>query len=408
MQTAKEELEFSVEIERKSVLIKQPLSVWAVFFAGVCTFMGMGLVNPVMPSIAEQLNATPSQVTLLYTSYNALMATAMLITGAIATRVGHKWTMLSGVLLIATAALIAGLSNSVWTLTGLRGVWGLGNALFIATALAAIVSLSRLGTAKAIILYETAVGLGISIGPLLGGTLGAISWRAPFLGVALLMVIAFAILLTLMPSIGAQKGQKQRKGQAASLVDPFRALKHRSLFVLSLVAALYNIGFFTIMAYSPFVMNFSPQGLGLVFLGWGILLAITSIFMAPKLEQRFGLLPSMLAMLFLFFVSLLVMGIWTSQPWVIAGSVIAAGAILGNNNTLMTTAAMDAAPVDRSVASAAYSFLRFLGAAIAPYMAGKLAEIFNPHIPFLVGGGFVFLSLIYLWVSRKHLLTHPD
>ena len=49
--------------------------------------------------------------------------------------------------------------------------------------------------------------------------------------------------------------------------------------------------------------------------------------------------------------------------------IIVAGAFLGINNTLITEAVMGAAPVERPVASAAYSFVRFSGGAIAPYAA---------------------------------------
>src|SRR4051794_36870808 len=100
------------------------------------------------------------------------MAIAMLITGMISSRLGIKWTLLAGIFIIALFSGLGGLSNGFWTLVGLRRGWGLGNALFVATSLAAIVSLSNSGAAKAIILYEAAIGLGISVGPLLGGWLG--------------------------------------------------------------------------------------------------------------------------------------------------------------------------------------------------------------------------------------------
>ncbi len=146
-------------------LLKQPRSVWAVFFACIIAFMGLGLVDPILPAIAKQLHASQSEVTLLFTSYNAVMAVAMLITGAISSRLGIKWTLITGIVIIALFSALGGLSNGIWNLIGLRGGWGLGNALFVATALTAIVSLSNSGTAKAIILYEAAIGLGISVGP---------------------------------------------------------------------------------------------------------------------------------------------------------------------------------------------------------------------------------------------------
>ena len=51
-------------------------------------------------------------------------------------------------------------------------------------------------------LYETALGVGIATGPLLGGLLGNISWRGPFFGVAVLMGIWF-VVMGLMEMFGA-------------------------------------------------------------------------------------------------------------------------------------------------------------------------------------------------------------
>lgn len=391
----------SSELETRQHLFNQPKAVWAVCFASIIAFMGIGLVDPILPAIAAQMNAAPSQVTSLFTSYNLVMAVAMLITGAVSSRLGIKWTLLAGIVIIAAFAALGGASDSIGALIGLRGGWGLGNALFVATALSAIVSLSTVGTAKAIILYEAAIGLGISVGPLLGGELGSISWRGPFFGVSILMALAFLLLLFMMPK------SKQTAKKKTSLADPFRALKHRSLLILGITALLYNFGFFTLLAYSPLVMEevmgLDAHGLGYVFLGWGLLLAFTSVFVAPKLESRLGTVKSMCAMLVLFAATLLAMGIWTSTGWLLAAAVIVAGAFLGNNNTLITTAVMQAAPVERSTASAAYSFLRFLGGAIAPWLAGKLAERYNPHVPFLVGGGFVLASVLFILANRRHL-----
>lgn len=394
--------EASLPLEEAS-LLKQPRAVWAVFFACIIAFMGLGLVDPILPAIAKSLNASHSEVTLLFTSYNAVMAIAMLITGWITSRYGMKATLLIGIVIIALFSGLGGFSNSISTLVGLRGGWGLGNALFVATSLTAIVSLSKGSTAKAIILYEAAIGLGISVGPLLGGWLGAISWRGPFLGVSTLMVIAFIGLSILMPKSNAHKVVKTN----TSILEPFRAMKHRSLVVFGITACLYNFGFFTLLAYAPFVMGLNEHGLGYVFLGWGILLAVTSVFMAPKLQQGFGTIKSMAAMLILFALLLLVMGIWTSNQWVIITAVIFAGALLGNNNTLITTAIMNAAPVERPTASAAYSFLRFIGGAVAPFLAGKLAEWYNPSVPFLVGGVFVFISVIFMGLNYQHV-KHVD
>ncbi len=386
------------ELPKQGGLLSQPKAVWAVAFACVISFMGLGLVDPILPAIATQLNATPSQVSLLFTSYNLVTGLAMLITGFVSSRIGVKWTLLSGVVLIVIFSALGGMSDTIGQIVGFRGGWGLGNALFIATALSAIVGLSTSGTAKAIILYEAALGLGISVGPLLGGELGSISWRGPFFGVSVLMLIGFVFILVMLPKIPKPKTR-------SSLADPFKALKFPALKTLAIVAFLYNFGFFTLMAYSPYVMGLDEHGLGYVFFGWGILLAITSVFVAPKLQARFNLAGSMGVMLTLFALDLVFMGLGAAfgSPVLVIIGVIVAGIFLGINNTLITTAVMESAPVERSVASAAYSFVRFLGGAVSPFLAGKLAEWYNSATPFYFGGAMVLVAVIVLIVRRRHL-----
>src|ERR1700721_344224 len=223
---------------------RQSKSVWAVAFACVVAFMGIGLVDPILKPIAENLHTTPSQVLLLFTSYTAVMGVAMLVTGVVSSRIGPKRTLLIGLVIIIAGAGLAGMSDTVAEIVGWRALWGLGNALFIATALATIVSSARASVAQAIILYEAALGLGIAVGPLVGGVLGSISWRGPFFGVPALMAVALVITALLLPA-------PPRAEHVTSLLDPFRALRHRGLLGVGITALLYNFGVLTLVAFTP-------------------------------------------------------------------------------------------------------------------------------------------------------------
>ena len=59
----------------------QPKAVWAVAFACVVSFMGIGLVDPILVPLSADLHASPSETTMLFTSYLVVTAVAMLITG---------------------------------------------------------------------------------------------------------------------------------------------------------------------------------------------------------------------------------------------------------------------------------------------------------------------------------------
>ncbi|MDA2890281.1 MFS transporter [Mycolicibacterium sp. BiH015] len=378
------------------MLRSQPKAVWAVAFASVVAFMGIGLVDPILKPIADNLNASPSQVSLLFTSYMAVMGVAMLVTGVVASRIGPKRTLLLGLVIIIAGAGLAGLSDSVTGIVGWRALWGLGNALFIATALATIVSSARGSVAQAIILYEAALGLGIAVGPLVGGVLGSISWRGPFFGVSALMALALVVTAFLLPAT-------PRAERATTLADPFRALRHRGLFGVGLTALLYNFGFFTLLAFTPFPLDLGAHEIGLIFFGWGLALAFTSVFVAPRLQHRFGTVPTLAVNLLLMTATLVAMAVWTDDKVVLATCVVAAGLWIGINNTLITETVMKAAPVDRGVASAAYSFMRFGGAAVAPWLAGVLGEKVSVHLPFWVGAGAVLLAAVVLFCARGHL-----
>ena len=379
---------------------RQPKTVWAVAFACVIAFMGIGLVDPILNIIAEDLGAGPSQVSLLFTSYMAVMGVAMLITGWVSTRLGAKRTLLAGLAIIVVGSGLAGMQDSIGGIVGWRAVWGLGNALFVATALSTIVSAARGSVGQAIILFEAALGLGIAAGPLVGGELGSISWRGPFIGVAVLMTIALLATVFVLPATPAT-------GRPTSLAEPLRALRHKPLLVVALTALLYNFGFFTLQVFTPFPMHLSPHQTGFVFFGWGLLLAITSVWVAPLLQRRLGTVPGSLASLTGFAVILAAMAIWTEHTSVLVVGVVLAGAFLGVNNTLVTETVMKAAPVERPVASAAYSFVRFSGGAIAPWLAGTLGEHVSIHAPFWVGAGAVLAGVLLL-ASGRGLYRHID
>jgi predicted MFS family arabinose efflux permease len=378
---------------------RQPRAVWAVAFACVVSFMGIGLVDPILQSLSGDLGATPAQVQLLFTSYLVVTAVAMLFTGWVSSRIGAKPTLISGLVLIVLFAALAGSSDSIGTIVGFRAGWGLGNALFIATSLAVIVGAASGGFAGAIVLYETALGVGIALGPLIGGVLGNISWRGPFYGVSVLMFIALLATIFFVPKL-ARPAHKQGLG------EPLQALKHKDLARTSLTGLLYNWGFFTLLGYSPFIMGISsPILLGLVFAGWGVLVAVFSVFAAPALQRRLGTPRTLYGNFVLMAVDLAVIGIFAQHPPVVIVAVIIAGAFIGINNTLVTTAVMSIAPVERPVASATYGFVRFIGGGLAPFVAGKLAESFGATVPFIVGAVAVAAAALVLSTVHRALVA---
>ncbi|MGW7354774.1 MFS transporter [Streptomyces sp. NPDC054784] len=379
-------------------ILRQPKAVWATAGAAVVAFMGIGLVDPILPSIAAGLAASPSEVSLLFTSYFLVTAVAMLFTGFVSSRIGGRRTLLAGLALVVVFAALSGTAGSVGELVGFRTGWGLGNALFVSTSLAVIVGAASGGSAAAILLYESALGLGMACGPLVGAVLGDLNWRYPFFGTAVLMAVGFA-------AIAAFLREQPPPVRKTGLLDPLRVLGHGGLASTAAAAFCYNYAFFTVLAFTPFVLHMSPYRSGAVFFGWGLLLAVFSVLVAPRLQRRFGSLRVLSGSLLLLAADLLVLG-YGGHAAAVAGTVLS-GAFIGVNNTVFTELALGVSDNPRPVASAGYNFVRWFAAAAAPYLAPKLAEWTDAHVPFVVAAVAAVTGAAIVWARRDALRHGP-
>ncbi|WP_336318966.1 MFS transporter [Streptomyces lavendofoliae] len=377
-------------------ILRQPRAVWATAGASVVAFMGIGLVDPILPSIAQGLRATPSEVSLLFTSYFLITAVAMLLTGFVSSRIGGRRTLLAGLALVIVFAALSGTSDSVGELVGFRAGWGLGNALFVSTSLAVIVGAAAGGSAAAILLYESALGLGMACGPLVGAVLGDASWRYPFFGTAALMAVGFLC-------IAAFLREQPKPARRTSLLDPLRALGHGGLASAAASAFFYNYAFFTVLAFTPFVLDMTPYRSGAVFFAWGVLLAVFSVLVAPRLQERFGSLKVLGGSLVLLAADVVVLGYGDHTTAIVC--TVLSGAFIGVNNTVFTELALGVSDAPRPVASAGYNFVRWFAAAAAPWLAPRIEEWSDIHTPFAVAGAAAAIGAGIVW-ARRRSLTH--
>ncbi len=267
--------------EPEPSILKQPTAVWAIAFACVVAFMGIGLVDPILPAIAESLKASPTQTELLFTSYLLVTGVAMFFTSWVSSRLGAKRTLLIGLALIVVFALLAATQRRRRGRSSASAPAG-GSATPCSSRPPSRPSSGRRrgGTASAIILYEAALGLGIAIGPLLGGLLGSVSWRGPFFGVTTLMAIAFIAIVLFL------KGGATEKPTPDDALGPVpRPRAARPSAPSPSTALFYNIGFFVLLAYTPYPLGFGALGIGLTFFGWGVGLAITSRLGRPAADR---------------------------------------------------------------------------------------------------------------------------
>lgn len=362
-------------------------AVLATALATFVSFLGIGIVDPILPSIAREMGASHFMVEFLFTSYLLVMGLANLVAGALATRIGSKRTMLLGLATVAAFAGGCALVSTIEALAVLRGFWGLGNALFTTTALAIIVGVAAGNSGAAITLYEAALGFGIACGPLLGGLLGARSWRLPFAGAGSLMVVAFAFVV-----LTVSEPETEREQGVRDVVGTFR---HAGVRTNAVVGLLYTYGFFTLLAYTPLILGLDALRLGLVFFAWGTLLIAGSAVLSPHLNRRFGT-PEVTGGALAGFAGILCAMWLSSGSGALSGLVVAGGLLCGILNANLSTLAMGISHHGRSVASGAFNSLRFVGGAFAPITAGYLGQHYGATVPFLLGAFAVVAGAVVL------------
>ena len=199
-----------------------------------------------------------------------------------------------------------------------------------------------------------------------------------------------------------------RPSHPTSILEPIRALRHRGLATMSVTALFYNWGFFTLLAYTPFLMHLGIRQLGYVFTCSGNPGRHSSPCLSlPRLQPRFGTPKTLYVGFALLAVDLLVIAIFSSSKTTLIVAVIVSGAFIGLNNTLTTQAVMSVSPVEKPIASASYGFVRFIGGGLAPYVASKLAVDINVHVPFYLGAVAVAAAIAVLATGHS-LLTRAE
>jgi MFS transporter, ACDE family, multidrug resistance protein len=372
------------------------ITVFATFLA----FMGIGVVDPILPEIAKQIGASHWQVEMLFTAYIFTMAIMMIPAGLFAAKLGDKKLMVTGLAIVTVFSFLCAISNSIGALSGFRAGWGLGNALFFATAMTLLIALSS-DASGAIGMYEAAIGLGMAAGPLVGGILGGISWRYPFFVTSILILLAFILV-----SFFVKQPPLKQKRQAPGVKEMVKLFAYKPFLQGAFSGMLYYYGFFTVLAYSPLVLGLSAIQIGFVFFGWGLCLAYGSAVLSHKLERKWT--PKTLLKVSLIVFAIMLVLLFVVQPlWLKIVIIILSGLASGLNNALFTTHVMGNSPYERAITSGGYNFIRWLGAAIAPLLSGVLGESLSPQSPFLVAAilGFVAFLLIMIPVRKTEKTT---
>ncbi len=181
--------DLSISVQRRvlSVLVFAAVLIWID-----TTILGIALEHIADPRTG--LGATPGQLQWAVGSYALLFATALFAAGALGDRYGHRTILVLGLLCFGAASVWAAWAGTATGLILARGLMGLGGAMMMPTSMAIIgATFPPERRAGAIAAWSASSGVGVALGPLLGGVLLDHFWwgsvflvNLPVVGLALI------------------------------------------------------------------------------------------------------------------------------------------------------------------------------------------------------------------------------
>ncbi len=160
------------------------------------------VLNVALPTIVRDLNATTTQLQWIVDAYVIVFAGLLLSIGSLADRIGRKKVFLAGLAAFAAGSTWAAFTGSVGMLIAARAAMGVGGAFMMPSTLALITSIFTDVTERqrAIGLWAATTGVGIALGPIVGGLLlSRFWWGSVFLINVPIAVIGFACAIPLIP-----------------------------------------------------------------------------------------------------------------------------------------------------------------------------------------------------------------
>jgi MFS transporter, DHA1 family, multidrug resistance protein len=240
--------------------------------------LGIGIVIPLLPSYAQNMGATATEIGLIFSSFALARAVSTPFAGAIADRMNMKPMMLLGLLAYTLLSFTYVIATRPFHLVMIRALHGMASAFVIPLALTYAANISREGEEGLFMgSINMALFFGMGAGPLIGGFItDKLGLNAAFYCLSGLSGLAMITAVFFLPSMRKFYSKERPAVLTGILKDPV-------MLGLLLFRIINALGSGSLMVFIPLL----AKGYGLTSTWIGILIS-SNIFLTGILQRPIG------------------------------------------------------------------------------------------------------------------------
>jgi len=362
-----------------------------IFMLLTVTFVGFGIVIPIMPELDVM---TPFHLSMMLALYSAVSFVMSPLWGGLSDRIGRKPVIAAGIFgYFVSFLLIAVTLDHLWLIYLSRILGGFFSGAVISCAVASAADITTPeNRTKGMGLVGMAIGLGFVIGPGVGGLLSVFGHRLPFAVSAGLSLMLWAVVQAkwreTLPPEKRRKAGAPRPSRLAALQGRMKHL-YALVFVASFVLAgleatlqYFQMEKIGINAFQMGAMLFASGLVGALIQG-GVVRRVVK----PGTESRY-VLAGLLLQAAGFLLLLLSSSLWNALMFLL---------VFSSGNALVrpcvTSLISQKTPVEQGTASGLSSSMDSLGRITGPLLATSLFYK-DIHLPYMAGA-FIALAAVF-------------
>lgn len=372
-----------------------PREVAVLSAVAVAVAVGFGVVAPAIPVFATDFGVGETAAGAVVSAFAFTRLLFALAGGRLVDAFGERLILAVGIGIVAVSSALAGLSQTYLQLVLLRGVGGVGSAMFTVSAMSLllrVVPAEQRGRATG--LYQGGFILGGVTGPAFGGPLTEWSIRAPFFVYAVTLGAAGAIAMFFLAHTHVREDTAPADGTPVERTSVLTALRNRA-YAAALFSSLGSgwVAFGIRSSLIPlFVINGLEVGAGWTGAGFAVSSAVQALLLLPagRLTDTGGRRFTLSLGLAIATASAVVLTVSSN-----VGSFLVAMALMGAGFALVSPASGaivgDIVKGRGGTVVAAFQMASDIGAISGPIIAGWLAQSVSYSAAFAAGAGVLAL-----------------